>query len=1791
MGYFVSYTGASSSSSTTASAVGVAFSPASAPGYAFNGDKTSGLGATAAGSVYLAVNGASVISMASGAATVVVPLTLSAALSAQGGSFATAVQFGQGISVVGVAALSGGVTLAQGAQLLNAAAASPAGTVTAPPGSLFLSTSGGTGSTLWVKEANIDATGWRAFTLQQPPTYPLLAPNQTALAPAYSFTSSASSGMFSPTVNALGFSTNQVERLRIDATGNVLAYGPVTVSGLLTGQAGASFVGTANVAMGGNLNVTGNIYAANFNGGVTGAASANVLKSGDTMTGALQINVAAGAAGLGTTGSVLFSSTLQVSALSTLASLTVTGASNLGNTAINGTAQVSGLTTLSAALTGTAATFTGLMTAQTVSLSAAGTAAAAAITLQTAGMYFDSAHTGLGFAIGGVEVAYINAAGLTVLGTASASNLSGSNTGDVTLGTAANGLSLTGQVLTHNLASATAAGALSAADWATFNNKASAGAYVTSLTGDVTATGPGAAASTVALVGGSTAALVHSAELLANAATAANTANTLVKRDVNGAFSAGVIGVVGSTFVEQATDLTQKISLYVKSDHNLYFQNSLGTISQINNPATTYPLLAPNGTIAAPSYAFASSASTGLYYDTAHTGLGVDVAGVQAAYFATAGLTVIGTVGASNLSGTNTGDVTLGAAANGLSLTGQVLTHNLASGTAAGALSAADWTTFNNKAPAGAYLTALTGDVTATGPGSAASTVALVGGSTAALVHSAELLANAAVSTNTASTLVKRDASGGFSAGLVGVVGNTFVEQAADLTTKISLYVKADHNLYYQNSTGVVTQLNNPATTYPLLAPNGTLAAPSYAFSAAASTGLYYDTAHTALGVDVGGTQAAYFAASGLTVVGTLSASNLSGTNTGDVTLGAAANGLSLTGQVLTHNLASGTANGALSSTDWNTFNNKAPAGAYITSLTGDVTATGPGAAASTVALVGGSTAAQVHSAELLANAATAANTASTLVKRDSAGAFAAGVVGVVGATFVEQATDLTQSISLYVKSDHNLYFKNSTGIISQLNNPATTYPLLAPNGTVAAPSYAFSGATSTGLYYDTAHTGLGVDVAGVQAAYFAAAGMTVIGTIGASNLSGTNTGDVTLGAAANGLILTGQVLTHNLASGTANGALSSTDWNTFNNKASAGSYITALTGDVTATGPGSSAATVALVGGSTAALVHSAELLANAAVSTNTASTLVKRDASGGFSAGVVGHVGATFVEQAADLTQAISLYVKTDHNLYYKNSSGVVAQLNNPASAVTFPLAAPTGTTAAPNYAYSFSGTSTSGLAYDTTQNAAVLYAVGNAALSALSTGVVRIPGKLSVATATTANCSIAVGDSSVSDVQHPIQINATTGNNGVYYGVTNGAAGIACSFGYNLYPAGGYTESTLIRTVNAKPFYLVMNNSPTYALSASSVGNVGIGSGTLAVNKLDVFGSMGIGAGVAGVTAAPANGLLVQGPTVLQGNLALTETGTAPAAITNAGQLYAKSADHNLYYKNNTGAEYALTPPGSPAPRNVVTNAAGGNFTATASQTGSLFTLPGGSSIILPPATLGLEFELVNTSTPAARFVAANNTDTITFNGVAVSGAPATAYIQSLGQVITLTCWSPGQWIATNAVMPGYAQLQEQAAPPALSAATTSNQANTGLLYAKSTDHNLYFKNSLGSEYPLTPTGAAQIIGTGGNVTATAAQSGSVAVMTGPGTLTLPSATAALAGSNFTLTNSISTNIAIQTAAGDTIYYADPITGTNALTNKASGTNYTLLGAPIGATFTVLCVALNKWVVTTLKGAGWA
>lgn len=70
-----------------------------------------------------------------------------------------------------------------------------------------------------------------------------------------------------------------------------------------------------------------------------------------------------------------------------------------------------------------------------------------------------------------------------------------------------------------------------------------------------------------------------------------------------------------------------------------------------------------------------------------------------------------------------------------------------------------------------------------------------------------------------------------------------------------------------------------------------------------------------------------------------------------------------------------------------------AAASSGISSLTGDVTGTGPGATATTVVSVGGKSSSAISTSVDDTQAATASNTASTIVKRDASGNFAANVI------------------------------------------------------------------------------------------------------------------------------------------------------------------------------------------------------------------------------------------------------------------------------------------------------------------------------------------------------------------------------------------------------------------------------------------------------------------------------------------------------------------------------------------------------------------------------------------------------------------------------------------------------------------------------------------------------------------------------------------------------------------------------------------------------------------------------
>ena len=242
------------------------------------------------------------------------------------------------------------------------------------------------------------------------------------------------------------------------------------------------------------------------------------------------------------------------------------------------------------------------------------------------------------------------------------------------------------------------------------------------------------------------------------------------------------------------------------------------------------------------------------------------------------------------------------------------------------ATTAATATTATTATTAANFSGSLSGDVTGT---QSATVVASVGGQTAANVASGAGAANAATDGNTAGAIVRRDASGNFSAGTITAALNGNASTATTATT---------------------------ATNF-----SGSLAG------------------------DVTGTQTATTVAS------------VSGVSAANVASGAtAANGAtdgSTPGAIVKRdasgNFAAGTITAALNG-NASTATSAASATNFSGSLSGDVNGT---QGATVVASVGGQSAANIASGVAAANGATSANTAGAVVSRDASGNFSAGTI------------------------------------------------------------------------------------------------------------------------------------------------------------------------------------------------------------------------------------------------------------------------------------------------------------------------------------------------------------------------------------------------------------------------------------------------------------------------------------------------------------------------------------------------------------------------------------------------------------------------------------------------------------------------------------------------------------------------------------------------------------------------------------------------------------------------------
>ncbi|WP_413575794.1 hypothetical protein ACLVWU_15615 [Bdellovibrio sp. HCB290] len=932
-------------------------------------------------------------------------------------------------------------------------------------------------------------------------------------------------------------------------------------------------------------------------------------------------------------------------------------------------------------------------------------------------------------------------------------------------------------------ASGVTAGLLSKTDYDSFAGKQAAGNYITALTGDVTAAGPGSAAATIAN-NAITSAKINDGTIVGADMdfTGLNVATSgLVIKDNTGKFfdfACGTTGHVatwtvtgwacqaptplmpsladGNMWVGNASNAATAVTM--SGDATLSNAGALtlatvataGTYTKVTIDAkgrvTTGANLAAGDITTALTYTPVNKAGdvmTGTFglanYDntaegTLVGGLGVgdkgktwfntstnqvkfwDGSGAQALGISGAGLTSLN--GQSGSTQTFAAPVTNTGTAPAWSSAGNAHTLQIPmaadTGVTAGLLSKTDYDSFAAKQTAGNYITALTGDITAAGPGSAASTIAN------SAVTSAKIADGTIIGTdmdftgaNAATTgIVLKDNTGKFVNFTCGTAGHVPTWTASGFACQAPsplLPSLADGNIWVGNASNAATAvtLSGDAT----IANTGALT-----LATVATAGTY-----TKVTVDAKGrvTTGANLAAGDITTALTYTPVNKAGdvmtgslglgnyTNATETTLvtgwdsgdkgktwfntttnqvkfwdGSAVQALGISGAGLTslngqsgstqtfatpvtntgtapawssagnaHTLQiplaadTGVTAGLLSKTDYDSFAAKQAAGNYITALTGDITAAGPGSAASTIAN-NAVTSAKIANGTIVGadmdftglNVAT-----SNLVIKDNTGKFfdfACGTTGHVAtwtvtgwacqaptpmmpsladgtmwvgnasnaATAVTMSGDATLSnagaLTLATVATAGTYTKVTVDVKGRVTTGANlsagdittalTYTPVNKAGDVMTGSLGlgnYTNATETTLvsgwgsgdkgktWFNTTTNQVKFwDGSAVQALGISGAGLTSLnGQSGSTQTFATpvtNTGTAPAWSSAGNA----HTLQIPLAAdtGVTAGLLSKTDYDSFAAKQAAGNYVTALTGDVTASGPGSAAATIA---------------------------------------------------------------------------------------------------------------------------------------------------------------------------------------------------------------------------------------------------------------------------------------------------------------------------------------------------------------------------------------------------------------------------------------------------------------------------------------------------------------------------------------------------------------------------------------------------------------------------------------
>jgi hypothetical protein len=301
---------------------------------------------------------------------------------------------------------------------------------------------------------------------------------------------------------------------------------------------------------------------------------------------------------------------------------------------------------------------------------------------------------------------------------------------------------------------------------------------------------------------------------------------------------------------------------------------------------------------------------------------------------------------------------------------------------------------------------------------------------------------------------------------------------------------------------------------------------------------------------------------------------NLTETTSSVLTITGGSNSVLGSGLTIQVKQANTSTSGYLSSTDWNTFNNKQASGNYITSLTGEATASGPGAAAVTLtnsAVIGKVITGYTATTGTLA----ATDTILEAIQKLGYDKHVAVTIGTAnGLSLSTQALSLalasTSTTGALSSTDWNT-FNNKQGALTTGNLTETTSSIL----TITGGSGAIIGSgltiqvkqanTSTSGYLSsTDWNTFNNKQAALTTGNLTSSDITVTGGTGAiigsgaslaivkGNLTEATSSVLTITGGTNSVLGSGLSIQVKQATTSVSGYLSSTDWNTFNNKQAA---------------------------------------------------------------------------------------------------------------------------------------------------------------------------------------------------------------------------------------------------------------------------------------------------------------------------------------------------------------------------------------------------------------------------------------------------------------------------------------------------------------------------------------------------------------------------------------------------------------------------------------------------------------